>query len=1475
MGRKGTAIPRQEFVRQSSLSLKCGPACNAPGEITPPMNKCIGRPALAPSTSIASSLAGSSFSWSRGASLWTSLSSCCWVWTRSSTVLFRLTSIALSRISTTWIITTSLLLSLSLSRIPAPCFTSWTSVSSLTSLSGVVSLSGGIPLALSRISSSCFWVWTRISILYLYLWEHVIAGGSMTSFRPHHTRGTGSPWACSLSSCSWVLAPLPVIYSGICSIIWHGLQLPRSCSQGAPGGFITVVGMLALASRRTHIGILVVLVMLFVEWHLFDFGGNFYRKLYISSSLRVRYYGISLTSRLASTLSTSCTRRAMTTSSTLPCIPTYSIVQCMIRMLRKPPQRLACSPVRAFGAIASVVGQSLYYSEFLRLCRGPLPALMSCSQLPAVRCAVFFSSIIIYWSPMLGHILLHTARYMLMLIFFPWFLHLYVRRGFTNRCRGSLARLARNPRCAAIRKSRRGARGRGLANATQVPPDDSTSAKSGPSQPTSQAPEDAQTYDKSSCSLGPSPRRGTNGTFSLSPRPRTKPSSERRIRRKTATLPSGTSRHSRPTNAARERTTLEEPYVHSSPTDPTQTRPHDNQMSVTAAESKTEADSGVSPEAQIRMGWWNIEHISTVWFDEQFWDILEAFHIVFLTETHHTELPAHPGWRIIGQVRTSETKAGGILVLVRDGLPAQVEQVTYPFDDFVWLYLIFDNSIAWWVGGAYFPGPSDPRFRAQQGDGREDQFSVLAEQLRERVDQIWFLGGDFNGTTGTAQPLWGADDHLDATASDIQPPRRGSEDHRPVNAHGRRLLEALTDRGIILNGIQSKAFSESFTRSPQRAADCPGVIDYIVAPMTVLKMLPMSAFQVHETPPDFSDHHLTGLTANRPSGAEGSNVDASLFSMERLQALKIPETAEQWSIVDAEISESAEWGDLATDLETFLNSPTPARRDSQRFLDTVISKFTSILYDVFRRHRLVKHRSFTGAAHLVTGAQHAAPQHLRDLRSEASAARREYLRACKEEWPHPAVAEAKRQWNVLNARCRSTARSVRIGFRSNWRTLWDNMKRTSPSRFWRTFKSFTATQSEIILCTPDEQWRHWAEQGDVAEAVWNERLSGPAMEWVEELRRSATVEGEMHSASQHEVRLARARIRSGRAAGHDGVPPDVLRGLPCLLPFAHMLFNVILRTTVYPTAWGIGLIRSLLKPGKPPGLTTSLRGIRLLSSMASWFGRVLDQRARNLWSPCPEQFGFRQGAGCIEGVMVLIALIHSRISRGRRVYVLWVDLRTAFPSLNRAILIRRLFECGLGIAFCRLVLAALDSTVSILCIGKLLGCPFSEKLGVREGGVESPYQFNMYIDEVKRALESKHPNLCRLGGCIIALLLYADDAAIPGDTPEDLQLAADIFEQFCNDHHLFISVPKSYITVFHSASDTGVVYGDGGVLVEGERVNIQIYGQVIEATSMFKYLGVYINEFGNPRAHFQNRSSLSSSCRRFLGRICENPSALP
>ena len=64
------------------------------------------------------------------------------------------------------------------------------------------------------------------------------------------------------------------------------------------------------------------------------------------------------------------------------------------------------------------------------------------------------------------------------------------------------------------------------------------------------------------------------------------------------------------------------------------------------------------------------------------------------------------------------------------------------------------------------------------------------------------------------------------------------------------------------------------------------------------------------------------------------------------------------------------------------------------------------------------------------------------------------------------------------------------------------------------------------------------------------------------------------------------------------------------VPAIHVLFSVVLRSGVYPAVWGWALTSSLLKPGKPPGRTASLLGIRLSSHIAGWFEQILDRQMR-------------------------------------------------------------------------------------------------------------------------------------------------------------------------------------------------------------------------------------------------------------------------
>ena len=873
--------------------------------------------------------------------------------------------------------------------------------------------------------------------------------------------------------------------------------------------------------------------------------------------------------------------------------------------------------------------------------------------------------------------------------------------------------------------------------------------------------------------------------------------------------------------------------------------------------------------AQLRIGWWNVQCASTVWFEEAFWDLLAAFDIVFLSETRHTDVPLRAGWKVFGLQRNS--MAGGVLALVRDDCTIEVREPEYPYDDFVWLGIELNASTLWWVGGAYIPGPSDMRFRCLQGDGRTDQFIALSNQLRSRSNHVWFFGGDLNCITGSAQPLWGAEDLLDALTEEVRMPERKSTDHRAINGHGRRLLEILANKGLILNGIIGSSFADGFTRMPQKADDSPGVIDYAITSPNSLDRV--KSFQIITVPPDLSDHNLLAINIELPHCDAQPAPSAQHFSSERLRCIKLPHSPEQWNEINEELSNSAEWGTLIDDLERHIHSPVPNRDQAQTFVDDIVSRFVNLLYAVFGRHHLTKKRCFDNARRLPKGAVNVAPPHLRRLRTQAAQAHRQYLAAVKCNASISVIARAKRVWNAMSSRCRKAARATRRGFCDNWECMWGRMRRQEPRQLWKTFRSFTVAESETIQCSPDAQWQHWAGQGDVQESVWSDEQSRSAEQWVASLRDATPEDTTMTPFSPEEIKASRDRVKKGRAAGADGIPSDALHHLPCLVIFAQLLFNIIARSAVYPTSWGIGLIRSLLKPGKPADATSSLRGIRLLCSMASWLGQILDQRARGAWQACNEQFGFRQGLGCLEAVVVLLAMIRSRVLRGQRLYVLFIDLRTAFPSLNRPILICRMFECGLSLAFCRLVLAMFDVTVGVACIGKLVGDGFKEMLGIREGSVEGPHHFSMYIDKLKNRLETKHPRLCTILGVAVALLLYADDAAIPADSLEDLQLAAQILEEYCNDYRLFISVPKTVVTVFHAVDDTGVRYtSDGRVEVDGVDVEVRIYGQRIKAAPLFKYLGVVLDEFGSHGGHFVARCG---AFQRAIGSLKTGLSRIP
>ena len=130
--------------------------------------------------------------------------------------------------------------------------------------------------------------------------------------------------------------------------------------------------------------------------------------------------------------------------------------------------------------------------------------------------------------------------------------------------------------------------------------------------------------------------------------------------------------------------------------------------------------------------------------------------------------------------------------------------------------------------------------------------------------------------------------------------------------------------------------------------------------------------------------------------------------------------------------------------------------------------------------------------------------------------------------------------------------------------------------------------------------------------------------------------------------------------------PLIFAAAPRLVGFTICCFEI---------RFAVHLTRQKTSAGKKPSncccanCASSLRGIRLLSYFTSWFGWVLDRSARAIWQAGHEQFGFKEGVRRMDALTVILALAFPERAR-KRLFVLWVDLRTALPFLNR------LYRCG-------------------------------------------------------------------------------------------------------------------------------------------------------------------------------------------------------
>ena len=120
--------------------------------------------------------------------------------------------------------------------------------------------------------------------------------------------------------------------------------------------------------------------------------------------------------------------------------------------------------------------------------------------------------------------------------------------------------------------------------------------------------------------------------------------------------------------------------------------------------------------------------------------------------------------------------------------------------------------------------------------------------------------------------------------------------------------------------------------------------------------------------------------------------------------------------------------------------------------------------------------------------------------------------------------------------------------------------------------------------------------------------------------------------------------------------------------------------------------------------------------------------------------------------------------------------------------------------------------------------------GVRQGGILSPYLFNVYMNELSEKLQHSKTG-CTINSVWINHLFYADDSVLLAPSPHALQTLLNICTSFANLCELTYNTKKTFCVCIKPRSIRKLFVPD-----------IKLSGSTLKFVNEHKYLGVQLGE---------------------------------
>ena len=454
--------------------------------------------------------------------------------------------------------------------------------------------------------------------------------------------------------------------------------------------------------------------------------------------------------------------------------------------------------------------------------------------------------------------------------------------------------------------------------------------------------------------------------------------------------------------------------------------------------------------------------------------------------------------------------------------------------------------------------------------------------------------------------------------------------------------------------------------------------------------------------------------------------------------------------------------------------------------------------------------------------------------------------------------DMQNSWWIARAEEIQTAADKR-----DFKAFWQGLKAVYGPRY-QSYPSVKSKDGKSLITDPKGILYRWVEHFD---SVLNQP-SNFDMSVLDKLPQWEVNPELAVPPSLKEIRDSIKQMTAGKAAGADGIPPDIYKhGGPTVPEQLLKLFSQSWKEGRVPQAFKDADLIHLYKNKGDIKCCDNHRGISLLCIAGKIYARILLNRLiRHIKSIrlIPEsQCGFEAGRSTIDPCFALRQLQEKCWFHSRDLYLLFIDLTKAFDTVNRDGLWALLKRIGCPDEFVSVIQSFHDGMKVTVREGSEKAEPFIVTSGTKQGCVLAPTLFSIFFslmlfiafENVKEGVEIhsrfdrgllsthnvhyKAPT--KVESTVIRDLLFADDCALAASSHEDLQRLCDSFANAASKFGLKISIDK---TKSMYQPPPRMAYQAPDIHVEGNK---------LKAVKTFKYLGSIVSDNNSMDAEIDAR----------------------